>query len=102
MKEANFKIHVAFALLAGIAGFLLHISVHEWIVVLMCTGFVICMEMLNTAIEQLCNVVKQDIHPVIRIVKDISAGAVMVSAVIAFLCGMVIFLPKFLTLIQTI
>lgn len=102
LKEANFKIHCFSSLLVIIAGFIFTISLTEWMLILICTGFVLCMEMMNTAIEQLCDVVHKEIHPAIRVIKDISAGAVLVSAIIAAICGAVIFIPKILLVIKSI
>jgi diacylglycerol kinase len=60
------------------------------------------MEMMNTAVEKLCNVVHQDIHPGIKLVKDIAAGAVLVSAIISVVIACVIFLPKIIHIIKAI
>lgn len=59
------------------------------------------MEMLNTAVERLCDLVQKEIHPVIKVVKDIAAGAVLLSAGIAVICGAIIFIPKILLLIKS-
>ncbi|MFZ4769707.1 MAG: diacylglycerol kinase family protein [Ferruginibacter sp.] len=95
-KEPNFKIHLLLALLATMLGFLLHISNIEWLVVLICITLVLAFEMLNTAIEQLCNLISPAFNPVIKIIKDVSAAAVLVVALMAAICGAVIFLPKLL------
>ncbi len=101
VSEPNFRIHIITSLLVVGAGFLLGISTAEWLVVLLCIGFVMAMEMLNTAIEKLSDVVHRDHHPGIRQTKDIAAGAVLASAIIAAICGTVIFLPKVYSLICT-
>lgn len=95
-KEPNFKIHLLLALLATMLGFLLHISNMEWLAVLICITLVLAFEMLNTAIEQLCNLISPAFNPVIKIIKDVSAAAVLVVALMAAICGVVIFLPKLL------
>ena len=96
LKEPNFKIHLLLAVLAILLGFLLHISNMEWIVVLICITMVLAFEMLNTAIEHLCDIVSPAFNPVIKIIKDVSAAAVLVVALMAAVCGAVIFLPKLL------
>jgi len=101
-SEANFKIHILFALAAIILGFLLNISPNEWIAIIICIAFVLAMEMINTAIEKLCDVVQQDIHPGIKKVKDITAGAVLVAAIGSFFIGTVIFLPKIILFIKSL
>ena len=58
------------------------------------TGLVWIAELFNTAIERLSDIVSKDFHPSIKFIKDISAAAVLVSAVIAMITGSIIFLPK--------
>jgi diacylglycerol kinase len=58
------------------------------------------MELLNTAIEKICNLITKDIHPVIKVIKDIAAAAVLIVALGRFICGIIIFLPKILELLQ--
>jgi diacylglycerol kinase len=60
------------------------------------------MEMLNTAIEKLCDVVHKEIHPGIKKVKDIAAGAVLIAAFCSVITGAVIFLPKIIHFIKSI
>ena len=52
--------------------------------------------MINTAIENLCNVVQEEYHPIIKIVKDVAAAAVMWAAIISIIIGIIIFSPKIL------
>ena len=101
LSEPNFRIHILSSVLVVVAGFFFGISTFEWLLVLLCTGFVIGMEMLNTAIEKLCDVVHREYHPGIRQTKDIAAGAVLASAIIAAICGAVIFGPKVYSIIST-
>jgi len=94
VSERNFRIHTLLAIVALIFAITLKISVIEWIAIGFCIAFVIAMEMLNTAIEKLCDVVHQDVHPGIKKIKDITAGAVLVSAIFSLIAGLIIFLPK--------
>ncbi len=98
--ETNFKIHVTLAALVIILGFILAISVTEWMAIIFCIGFVITIEMVNTALEKLCDLVNAAIHPVIKKVKDIAAGAVLLSAVASFIIGGIIFLPKIMVFLK--
>lgn len=94
LNELNFRIHILLALIAVVLGVLLNVSTLEWIATGFCIALVISMEMLNTAMEKLCDVVHKDFHPGIKKVKDIAAGAVLVSAIFSFVTGLVIYLPK--------
>ena len=102
LKGANFKIHLFCLAMAVMLGIILGISITEWLVVSLCIGFVLSMEMLNTAIEQLCDVVHKEIHPAIKSIKDLAAGAVLLSAIVAAVCGGFIFLPKIISFTQSI
>jgi diacylglycerol kinase len=58
------------------------------------------MEMLNTALEKMCDLVTKDFHPLIKCIKDVSAGAVLVCAAGSLLTGTIIFLPKIIQLLK--
>jgi diacylglycerol kinase len=93
-SEPNFRIHLVAAIVAIMFSLMLNIAAMEWIVVSFCIAFVITMEMLNTAIEKLCDVVHKEQHTVIKKVKDIAAGAVLLAAVFSLITAGIIFLPK--------
>lgn len=102
ISEHNFRIHVGFAVIAIIFAAFFRVSIAEWVAVGFCIAFVIVMEMLNTAIEKLCDVVHPDAHPDIKKVKDIAAGAVLVAAVLSAVTGVVIFVPKIISFIKDV
>src|ERR1700712_2214028 len=78
--QLNFRIHLAVLLIVIIAGFILKISNTEWLFVTGCSMLVLGLELINTAIEHLCDMVTKSIHPAIKIIKDTSAAAVLLSA----------------------
>jgi diacylglycerol kinase len=94
LHEINGIIQLAIAALAIALAVGLKISTTEWLLVVVCIGFVIGLEMINTAIENLCNVVQEEYHPIIKIVKDVAAAAVMWTAIVSVIIGLIIFLPK--------
>ncbi len=102
LQEANFKIHIGLAVMAVVLGFILGISPTEWIVIAICIAAVLAFEMLNTAIERLCNIVYPGFNAGIKMVKDVSAGAVLLIAIMAAVCGAIIFVPKIFLLIKNI
>ncbi len=99
-SETNFKIHLLFATAAVCLGFTLNITYIEWLSVIGCIALVTALEMINTALEKLCDVVHKDVHPGIKQVKDIAAGAVLVGACCSFIIGLMIFLPKIILYIK--
>ncbi|MBL0355944.1 MAG: diacylglycerol kinase family protein [Chitinophagaceae bacterium] len=98
--EMNFRIHVLATLLVTVSGVVLTISKVEWLFVIGCCMLVLSLELLNTAIENVCDIVCEEYHPIIKIIKDIAAGAVLVSAAGSVVTGIIIFLPKLIHLIK--
>lgn len=99
MYDRNGRFHLGAALAAVLGGFALNISNTEWLIILLCTGLVIAFEMINAAIEKLCDVVHKEFHPAIKIIKDMSAGAVLWVSIISLLVGTFIFFPKIIILL---
>ncbi len=100
ISELHFRIHLGLAFVAIVFSAFFRVSIAEWIAVCFCITFVIVMEMLNTAIEKLCDVVQPGIHPSIKKVKDIAAGAVLIAAVFSAVTGLIIFVPKIITYLK--
>ena len=97
-EEHNSWIHLFAVFCVIIAGVFFKISVSEWIYVVFAFGFVIAMEIVNSAIENIADFVSPERHEMIKKIKDLSAAAVLISAITAFLIGLIIFLPKILEL----
>lgn len=95
------RIHIIAAVLACIAGFYFEISSVEWVVIILCIVLVISFELINTAIEELCNMVHPEHHPIIKKVKDIAAAAVLVAAIGSVVAALIIFIPKLNSLFFT-
>lgn len=81
------------AITVSILGILLKISPLEWVAVLMAIFLVLVAEMINTSIEEITNLVKEDHHERARIAKDVSAGMVLLATIFAVLIGAIVFLP---------
>src|SRR5688572_23932547 len=99
-SEKNFKIQMVVTLLVVMSGFVFHISIMEWLVVILCIGLVLILEIINTALEKLTDIVSPEWNEKAGSVKDISAAAVLVAAIISLICGGIIFLPRVLDKIQ--
>lgn len=92
-EETHMKIHLMFAAVAIVFAFAFHVSVQEWIVLLLTIGVVISLEMVNTAIERVVDLVTKEFHPLAKAAKDVAAGAVFVAAIMAVAVGFIIFWP---------
>ncbi len=97
-SERNMKFHAVAALCVVVTGFVLQISPMEWAAVLLCCALVISAEMVNTAIEKMCDLIEPNINEKIRTIKDMAAGAVLVCAIAAACVGVIVFLPKIVDL----
>ena len=93
-NQWNFKFHLIAACVVIALGFYFEVSKTEWCVLLLCCAIVISLELINTAIELLCDFVEPNKNEKIRIIKDISAAGVLVSAIIALVIGGIVFVPK--------
>lgn len=101
LKERNIKIHLVATFCVLIASFLLKISKTEFFIVLMLIAMVISAELFNTAIEDVCDTITASLklqYEATTIPRDVAAGTVLVVASIAALVGLLIFIPRLLTL----
>lgn len=96
--EQNLIFDFIIAILTVILGFVLKISTTEFILVILAIGLVISMELINTAIEYVVDMAMPEIHPLAKLGKDISSGAVLISAIMALVVGLIIYLPKIIIL----
>lgn len=94
LTERNMRIHLAVALLVIICGFVFSIATYEWLVILLLIGGVFVLEMINSALERVVDLVTKEYHPLAKHAKDIAAGAVLIYAILSVIIGVIIFLPK--------
>lgn len=90
----NAWVHIFVSLLAIYLGFILNISSNEWIFIVFAISIVFIAEMINTAIEIDINLTSPEYHPYARDTKDVSAGAVLLSVLLAIIIALFIFAPK--------
>jgi diacylglycerol kinase len=93
---SNAWIHIPAAVIACLAGLYFKINEGEWFAIIFSIALVLVSEMLNTALETLTDLVSPDYHKLAERVKDIAAGAVLVSSIIALIIAVIIFIPRFI------
>ncbi len=93
-NERNAKLHTVATIAVVILGIVLNINSNEWIAIFISIGFVFSMEAMNTAIEHIANFIQPKQDYKIKVIKDIAAGGVLFSAIVAFVVGLLIFIPK--------
>jgi len=91
--EHNSRIHLFAVICVIVAGFLFKISLIEWIAVVFACGLVFVAEIINSSIEQLADYISPEPNEKIKTGKDLAAAAVLVSAIVAVIIGLIIFVP---------
>lgn len=95
-SEHNAIVHLAISIAIVILGLCLSITRTEWVMITFAIGFVFCSEIFNTAIEKLADEITRDYSESIKWIKDLSAAAVLISAITAVIIGLIIFIPLIL------
>lgn len=98
-SEKNFKREIALGIIALILSYILKIDKIEFIIILTMICLVLTAEIINTAIERTVDLVTKEYHELARIAKDVSAGSVLVTSTFALIIGIIIFMPKIITLL---
>ena len=96
--ERNMVIHFLIMILVIIAGIVFKITFVEWGVCFVLFALVLSLELMNTALENVVDLVTEEKKPKAKVAKDASAGAVLVAAIFAVIIGISIFLPRLLNL----
>lgn len=98
-SEHNARIHLLASILALLAAIIFKINLVEWSLLIIVIGLVFAAELVNTGIETMADIVKPEYDENIKKVKDYTAAAVLITALVAIICGGIIFIPKILKLI---
>jgi len=100
--QPNFVIHFALSILAIILGFILQISYLEMIIIVTMIVLGLGAELMNTALEEVTNLVTKEWREEARIAKDVSAGMVLLIASGTLFVAALIFIPRIVTLLLQI
>ena len=98
--ERNFRIELCFAIGVTIASYLFKVTIIEWCILVITIGIVLALEIINTAIERSVDLVTKQYAELAKIAKDASAGAVLVMSFVSVIIGVLIFLPRILTVLS--
>lgn len=81
-----------------IMGFVYRINGLEWILIICILGFILAIELVNTAIEAACDAISKEYNPLIKIAKDCGSASTFVMFIVAIILNIIIFLPKIIEL----
>ena len=98
-SQHNAWVHFAATISVVIAGGFFGITSVQWVAVIVAIVLVWVAEGLNTALELLCDVTTPEFHPIVKQAKDVSAGAVLISAIGALIIGLIVFVPYILSVL---
>ena len=92
-EEQNLRIQSIAACFVVFLAIYFNITRTEWMFLVFVIGLVILMEIANSAIERVTDILKPRIHDYVKEIKDIAAAGVMVASLIALVIGILIFWP---------
>lgn len=98
-NEFNFRIHIIATISVIAAGLIFEINKAEWLSLIIVISMVNASEIFNSAIEYISDFISPNYNEKIRIIKDVAAGAVLLTAIGAFVLACVIFIPKIIDMI---
>lgn len=94
-EERNMRTHVIMGVLAVIAGFIFKLNKSEWLWLMLVIFLVLLVEIINTIFENVVDMVTDfHFHPIGKKIKDMAAGAVLLTSCFALLVGLILFVPK--------
>lgn len=101
-SEKNAKVHLVATILVIVTASILHLSLMNWLFVLLAISMVWITELFNTAIEFMFDVSKPEIDPRVKYAKDISSAAVLVAALFSLIVGIIILFPPILQILTKV
>jgi undecaprenol kinase len=99
IQEKNLRFHTFFSVFVILLASFLSLTVLEWILILIAIGGMLVLELINSAIERVVDLITTDYHPLAKQAKDIAAGAVLIYALLSIVIGILILLPKLVKII---
>ncbi|XUB57242.1 diacylglycerol kinase [Enterococcus sp. DIV0724b] len=100
-EERNMRTHLLMGVAAIIAGFVFQLAISEWLWLLLAIFLVLVMEIINTAFENVVDMVTDfHFHPIGKKIKDMAAGAVLLTAGFAVVIAVLLFVPKIWQILQ--
>lgn len=99
-NEGNAIIHLIATVIVLILSIMLKISSFEWVLIVLAITLVWFAELINTAFEKLTDIIQPELHPKAKIIKDLTASAVLIAAIFSVIIGLIILGPKIYLLLK--
>lgn len=94
-EEQNLRVQSIVAIVVIFLAIFFQINRLEWGLLVVSIGLVLLMEIANSAVERVADVLKPRINTYVKEIKDIAAAGVMLASLIAVIIGLIVFLPYF-------
>lgn len=99
VNERNLKIQLLIGIAVIIVGIILKLTYVEFGIIILTIGMVIFAELINTAIEIILDLYSQEYNENIKVAKDLASGAVLLTALVSVIIGLIIFMPKIINIL---
>ncbi|XUD03468.1 diacylglycerol kinase [Enterococcus sp. AZ177] len=100
-EERNMRTHTVMGIVAIVIGIVFRLTTPEWLWLLLAIFLVLLMEIINTVFENVVDMVTDfHFHPIGKKIKDMAAGAVLLTTGFAVVVGILLFVPKIWQIIQ--
>lgn len=93
-KGRNFRIQISAAAVAITLGFILRLSPVKWAILTAAIVSVLILELINTSLESVVNIISPAPHPEAKIAKDVAAASVLIASIASVIIGSLLFLSK--------
>ncbi|RPA62415.1 diacylglycerol kinase family protein [Aerococcus agrisoli] len=99
VNERNIRYQTMGFVLVMLAAWFFQLPMEKWLILILTSAIVVCMEITNTIAEWTIDLItNHHYHPIAKNVKDVAAGGVLISSMVAIIVGVMIFLPEILAL----
>ncbi len=93
INEPNFRVEVVIVSIVVAAGLRVGLSNLEWAIIVITMGWLLSAEMINTVVEETVDAFVQEFHEAAKIIKDLAAGYVLITAFVSGFVMLFIFFP---------
>ena len=101
-NEQSMTVHIVVTILVIMFGFIFEISSYEWIIVVLCIGIMMCVELVNTSIEAVVDLVTKKYDEKAKVAKDVAAAVSVMFSITSIIVGLIIFAPKIINFIRSL
>jgi len=99
-NERNFRIEIIAAVVIIFLAIVFNIKIWEFVVVVFSITWILVIELVNTVVERVVDILEPRVHPYARLIKDIMAGVVLISVFMSIFVGGLIFIPYIFKLLN--